>query len=281
MSHRMSIGSGGDVSAVWMRLRSEMRTRWRSWLGLALLVGLTGATAVAAAAGARRTETAYPRFVQAQNGYDLVTGGFPGNIDPERALAQIEAMPEVAQWARVDPVAHTAILPSGRLAPAPELMATTDLTGRAGFKLNRFKVISGRMVNLHAPDEAVTDFPTADREGLRVGSTVKFIVGSPDAKPVRLAAVHIVGIVASPGQFPAVGGWRGKLTWIRPICPHSGRSAFPALSYFRSGSFGPGSLGRHRLPWSSHRPSCSRHSPQSAWRGSQSPTPDSPWTACL
>jgi len=201
----MSIGSGGDVSAVWMRLRSEMRTRWRSWLGLALLVGLTGATAVAAAAGARRTETAYPRFVQAQNGYDLVTGGFPGNIDPERALAQIEAMPEVAQWARVDPVAHTAILPSGRLAPAPELMATTDLTGRAGFKLNRFKVISGRMVNLHAPDEAVTDFPTADREGLRVGSTVKFIVGSPDAKPVRLAAVHIVGIVASPGQFPAVG----------------------------------------------------------------------------
>ena len=58
----------GDVSAVWMRLRSEIRTRWRSWLGLALLIGLVGAAAVAAAACARRTETAYPRFVQAQNG---------------------------------------------------------------------------------------------------------------------------------------------------------------------------------------------------------------------
>jgi hypothetical protein len=123
----------GVVSAVWMRLRSELRTRWRAWLGLALLIGLAGAAASAAAAGARRTETAYPRFVQAQNGYDLITGGFPGNIDPARALAQMEAIPEVAQWARVDVAASVAILPSGRVAPAPELMAVTDLTGRAGF----------------------------------------------------------------------------------------------------------------------------------------------------
>src|SRR5215212_2029936 len=90
------------MSAVWMRLRSEMRARWRSWLGLALLIGIAGGAAVAAAVGARRTETAYPRFVQAQKGYDLVTGGFPGNIDAERA-------------------------------------AVTDLSGRAGFQLNRFR----------------------------------------------------------------------------------------------------------------------------------------------
>src|SRR6266540_3204402 len=193
------------VSAVWMRLRSEVRARWRSWLGLALLIGLAGGAAVAAAAGAGRTETAYPRFVQAQNGYDLVTGGSAGNIDPGRALAKIEALPEVAQWARIDVAASTAILPSGRVAPAPELMAITDLRGRAGFRLNQFKVISGRPADLRAPGEAMIDFPAADREGLRVGSIVKYIVGSPDAKRPRLAAVRIVGIVASPGQFPAVG----------------------------------------------------------------------------
>ena len=117
----------------------------------------------------------------------------------------MEALPEVAQWARIDVAASSAILPSGRVAPAPELMAVTDLMGRAGFRLNRFKVISGRMVNLRAPGEAMVDFPTADREGLRVGSVVRFIVGDPDASRPRLAAVRIVGIVASPGQFPAVG----------------------------------------------------------------------------
>ena len=84
-------------------------------------------------------------------------------------------------------------------------MAVTDLMGRAGFRLNRFKVISGRRADLRAPGEAMIDFPTADREDLRVGSVIKFVIGSPDARPARLAAVRIVGIVASPGQFPAVG----------------------------------------------------------------------------
>jgi hypothetical protein len=28
------------MRAVWPRLRSELRARWRSWLGLALLIGL-------------------------------------------------------------------------------------------------------------------------------------------------------------------------------------------------------------------------------------------------
>jgi len=56
------------------------------------------------------------------------------------------------------------------------------------------------MADLRAPDEAMVDFPTADREDLEVGSTVQFIVGDPDAMPPRLAAVRIVGIVASPAS---------------------------------------------------------------------------------
>ena len=193
------------MNAVWMRLRSEMRSRWRAWLGLALLIGLGGGAAVAAAAGARRTETAYPRFVQVHKGYDAVTGGFPDNIDPERALAQMAAMPEVLESARIDVASYAAILPSGRRVSVPELAAVTDLSGRAGFQLNRFKVVSGRIADLRAPDEAMVDFPIAERQDLRVGSRIRFIVGDPSAKPPRFAIVGIVGIVASPGQFPAVG----------------------------------------------------------------------------
>src|SRR5437763_15964238 len=116
------------VSAVWMRLRSELRIRWRPWLGLALVIGLAGAVAAAAAAGARRTETAYPRFVLAQNGYDLITGGgFPETIDPGRALARMQALPEVREWARVDVAASSALLAAGRVAPAPEVTAVAAL----------------------------------------------------------------------------------------------------------------------------------------------------------
>ena len=131
------------MGAVWMRLRSELRARWRAWLGLALLIGLGGGAAVAAAAGARRTETAYPRFVQTQQGYDLVTGGFPERIDAERALARMAAMPEVLESARLDVAAYAAILPSGRRVSIPELGAFTDLSGRVGYRLNRFRSCPG------------------------------------------------------------------------------------------------------------------------------------------
>jgi hypothetical protein len=206
---RLSMERRHDISAVWLRLRSELRARWRSWLGLALLIGLAGGAAVAAAAGARRTETAYPRFIQAHQGYDLVAGGFPEKLDADRTLAQMAAMPEVLEWARLDLAAYAAILPSGRRVSIPELAAVTDLSGRVGYQLNRFKVVSGRLADLGAPQEAMVDFPAADQQGLRVGSSVRFIVGDPDATPPRLATVRIVGVVASPGQFPAVGASSG------------------------------------------------------------------------
>jgi hypothetical protein len=84
------------------------------------------------------------------------------------------------------------------VAPAPELTAVTDLAGRAGFRVNRFKVVSGRMVDLRAPAEAVVDFPTAEREGLRVGSLVRFIVGDPGAGRPRSA----VSLPYSPRCLP-------------------------------------------------------------------------------
>ena len=88
-------------------------------MGLALLIGLAGGAAAAAAAGARRTETAYPRFVQAQNGYRPFPPRVSRGSNPERAMARIEAMPEVAQWARIDIVAACRpSCPPAALAPA-------------------------------------------------------------------------------------------------------------------------------------------------------------------
>ena len=43
----------------------EFRARWRDWMVLALLIGLAGGAVLASAAGARRTDSAYARFLQA------------------------------------------------------------------------------------------------------------------------------------------------------------------------------------------------------------------------
>jgi putative ABC transport system permease protein len=44
---------------------SQFRQQWRPWLALSLLIALVGGFAMAAAAAARRTESAFPRFLAA------------------------------------------------------------------------------------------------------------------------------------------------------------------------------------------------------------------------
>ena len=51
------------MATVWLRLRADIRMGWRTLAALALLVGLVGGVMLTAAAGARRTDTAYPRLL--------------------------------------------------------------------------------------------------------------------------------------------------------------------------------------------------------------------------
>src|SRR5215470_10784574 len=51
------------MGSVWLVLRAGFRSGWRSWLALALLLGVMSGVVLAAAAGARRTDTAYSRLL--------------------------------------------------------------------------------------------------------------------------------------------------------------------------------------------------------------------------
>src|SRR5437867_3974618 len=190
---------------MWLRGRAEFRSSWRAWLALALLFGAAGGAATAAAAGARRTETAYPRFVESASAADVQTGGFPENLDPETVLPTIEHLPSVRDWARVDPVAYAVVLPDGRTATAPEIIGVSISQGGPAGTIDRPKVLSGRMLRPEAPDEAVVDFATAGRYGIHVGSGLGMVIGGPGARHPRVARVHVVGVVTTPGSFPAIG----------------------------------------------------------------------------
>src|SRR5207237_9608592 len=60
------------MTAVLLRVRADLRARWRSWLGLTLIMGLAGGAVLAAAAGARRTDSAYSRFLRSSRGPDAL-----------------------------------------------------------------------------------------------------------------------------------------------------------------------------------------------------------------
>ena len=59
------------MATVWLTLRADLRHRWRALLGLALLLGLVGGVVLTAAAGARRTDTVYPRLTAWSNASQL------------------------------------------------------------------------------------------------------------------------------------------------------------------------------------------------------------------
>ena len=196
------------MGAVWMRVRAELRARWRSWLAFAIAFGIAGGAATAAAAGARRTETAYPRFVERQEAYHIVVGGL-GSDDPEEIRQQQRALaglPQVEAYGVGQFVSDRFRLSSGLVITFPEALILGDATGNDLLKVNRAKILDGRMFDPDAADEAIVDFITAERLGIGVGDSVDALLFDPRTfEQTVVRTVEIVGVGIAPGGLPAVG----------------------------------------------------------------------------
>ena len=192
--------------AVWLRARSELRSRWRATLSLAVLVAITAGVVMAAAAGARRTHTAYTRFVAGHDAYDIAVGhdqDFP--VTPEQVQA-IEALPQVTEHVR-GLVVYADLGPVGVPFFVPA-------DGRVGTELNRFKLLEGRRPRPDRGDEVVVGFTAADKYDLRVGR--RFRLFNPE-----LGAFRIVGIEAAPGEFPPQTQGVGPAGYMTPAAYRS------------------------------------------------------------
>jgi hypothetical protein len=80
------------TSLLWV-LRRQLRARWRNWAVLAGIVGLAGAVVLTAAAGARRTDSAYQRFLDTAHAANVLVS--PNNTGVHPLLGQHE-MPVAA-----------------------------------------------------------------------------------------------------------------------------------------------------------------------------------------
>ena len=198
------------MAAVWMRLRSEARARWRSMLGLALLLAIMGGAATAAAVGAYRTETAYPRFAERYRVYDLTiaTGRHPRT---DEILAIAARLPQVIGTTRNTLYTGSARTHAGKEAAFPDVFFFAE-TGRDP-KLPGVKVVEGRMSDPSAPDEVMVNYAMAERLDLHPGDRVAItLTGQQDLVedavplPPVTTNVQVAGIFAAIGSFETVTG---------------------------------------------------------------------------
>jgi len=174
------------MTTVWLALRADVRRRWPALLSLALLLGLIGGVVLTAAAGARRTDTAYPRLLTWANAsqVDIVPEGtgFTGYYTALRKLPQIAAMTTAGVYGMV-------------LSPGDP--ATVDVfsspDGGYGVSVDRVKVLAGRPYDPKAPGEAMIDQQLARLEHLAPGGTLHLygVPSNPDGQPEYSKAVTL------------------------------------------------------------------------------------------
>jgi ABC-type antimicrobial peptide transport system permease subunit len=164
------------VTVFWLVMRVEVRGRWRALVSLALLLGLVGGVVLGAAAGSRRTDTAYPRLRAWGSASQLSVvpegTGLTGYYAALARLPHVAVAPEALYDAGLPPAYRAA----GRVVQA---MASPD--GSYGTTVDRVRLLAGQMFGPHEPRAAVINQQLADIEHLSPGGTLRltFIPSDP------------------------------------------------------------------------------------------------------
>ena len=195
------------MGAVWLSLRAELRLRWRALAGLALLLGLIGGVVLAAAAGARRTDTAYPRLLQWANAAQvqvlpLSNGPTPGFFAALARLPQVASMYTASLYQAELPVRH------GVPVDQVETFSSPGLRHLMGVDGDRVKILQGRLFSPRAAGQAVIDQKLADLEHLRPGGVLHLVAipenpqtSAPEVQRAVRLAFRVSGIVLFDTQI--------------------------------------------------------------------------------
>jgi ABC-type antimicrobial peptide transport system permease subunit len=162
------------MDTLWLALRSDLRRQWRTLVSLALLLGLAGGVVLTAAAGARRTDTAYPRLLSWANAAQLDV--LPGAVVPPyfaalTRLPQVTAMSSAIQY-------NLGLPASGGGFPNTQLEAFASPDDTFGVSVDRVKVLQGTLPDPGAANQVVIDPALAAMEHLRPGGILR-LTGIP------------------------------------------------------------------------------------------------------
>ena len=187
------------MSAAWYWWRATRRRTWRSTAVIVVLCGLLGAVSLAALAGARRTESAYGRYLASINASDVMV-----NIpSPDtRLTAEVARMPGIrasVAWAGLDvqPVVHGHV---------DDSFTTDALQGSINgefFTQDTMTVIDGRLPRLGSTDQVALTPNIARFFGVGVGGHVTYDLYNAASYAPELIG-HVTFRVTAIVDFPPV-----------------------------------------------------------------------------
>jgi hypothetical protein len=162
------------MAAVWALVRARLRERRRALVGLALLVGVASGAVMAAAIGARRTDTAYDRLLRVTRADDaeVEVGGYK---DYQSLIDRLRRLPQVADLG----VESQALLAPARPGDPREyvwgasFISLAGVDGRVGRTINRPLILTGRRPDPDRADEIGVSELVARRWKLRPGGILR------------------------------------------------------------------------------------------------------------
>jgi hypothetical protein len=190
-----------------------MRRRWRSLVGLGLIAGIAAGVAIAAVAGARRTDTAWERLRDATNAADaIVFTSQAGIYDPaELGYDTFESLPYVTS-------AGAFGLFSGVSDDVGQFGGFVPTGGEWLDTLDTPRIIEGRLPRRDAPDEVVLSRPRAGgaaaEAGIGLGSEIhahlftaaQQVEGRFEQPEGPELTLRVVGVSDSPFNLAAIPG---------------------------------------------------------------------------
>ena len=165
------------MDALRLPLRAELRRRWRAMLGLALLLGVIGGVVLTAAAGAQRTDTAYPRLLRSANAAQLLL--ITSQYSPPAYFRLLSHLPQVASLSVAS--LYDALLPARHGPSSTTVEAFSSFNDSFGVTGDRVRVVSGRVFDPRDPRAVMIDPQLAAREHLHPGSTLRLYLVPSDA----------------------------------------------------------------------------------------------------
>ena len=153
-----------------MRARSLLRRKVWGTVAVALLVAVAGGAVLVALAGARRTESAYPRLLEGLHSADVLV--FPRQFEL-LDTAKLARLPNVEQVGTALGFGLTARKADGTPSLDFSTGAAASPDGVAFYDVERFRLLDGRMPDPSRVREILVNETAARTFGLRIGSTFR------------------------------------------------------------------------------------------------------------